>query len=169
MRRFGVHRVRVVIGAAMLALAASGSGASDMPACNLPAGGQGDLSIIFDQINAMRIGKGMRPLAISVPLTIAAQVYACKLATPETSGLSEPSRAAAYVEIRRAGCNGQVLHDSVVRGMQGGWSVFQKMDGSSDLRRAFASAQVREIGLGIAAPTVAGNGPVWVITTASGC
>ena len=140
-----------------------------MAACNLPIGGQGDLSIIFDQINALRIGRGMNPLATSVPLTIAAQVYACKLASPDSSGLTEPSRAAAYVEIRRAGCNGQILHDSVVRGMEGGLTVFQMMDGSANLRRAFVSSQVREIGLGIAAAPAGVRSPVWVITTASGC
>ena len=48
--------------------------------CNLPSGAMSEMTVLFDRVNADRIGRGLDPLRMSAPLTIAAQLYACKLA-----------------------------------------------------------------------------------------
>jgi uncharacterized protein YkwD len=158
----------------VLALLAFGAGLSGSAAaaqtsgCLMPTTGPGGLSILFDQINAVRIGAGLSSLKISAPLSIAAQLYACKLASPETSGIAAPSRIAAYVEMRRAGCNGTAMEDAVLIGPVDGQAAFAGLDSAPDLRRAYFSTRMREIGLGVALPGASGA-PIWVVTTASGC
>ncbi|MFM2356353.1 MAG: hypothetical protein RLZZ528_2089, partial [Pseudomonadota bacterium] len=140
-------------GLAVVALAcglSTGQIRAQSAGCLMPEAGPGGLSIMFDQINAVRIGSGLSSLKISAPLSIAAQLYACKLASPETSGIAAPSRAAAYVEMRRAGCNGTAMEDAVLVGPPDGLKAFELLDTAPDLRRTYVSTRMREIGLGVA-------------------
>ena len=136
-------------------------------ACSLPDGGQSGMAVLFDQINAHRLAQGFVPLQFSVPLTIAAQVYACKLVAPETSGVVEPSRTLAYVEMRRAGCNTTVFEDAVHRGPVDGMTSFMAMRNKPGVGKALASGRLNQVGLGIASTGL--GDPVWVVLTSAGC
>lgn len=155
--------------ACVAALAAPSVSEAGETACNMPKDGQGGLTILFDQINADRISRDLAPLRISAPLTIAAQMYACMLATPSGAAIG-PNPADAMGQMKAAGCSSPVMDDTVVQGPITAMESFLAMHGHSDGRRTLLSQRANAIGLGVATPLTEGStGAIWVVTVASNC
>ena len=135
--------------------------------CNLPSGAMSEMTVLFDRVNADRIGRGLDPLRMSAPLTIAAQLYACKLAAQGAA--ASPHPAQAYIEIRSAGCRPGVYDDAVTFGPVTAADLLTAAERQVDWRRAALSPRMGEVGLGIAVSPEAAPRTIWVMTVASGC
>jgi uncharacterized protein YkwD len=153
---------------AVFALWGAGGAVLAQDRCLMPEGGQADVLILFDQINAVRLSRGLMPLRPSPVLMIAAQARACAIAAGDAD--SDARQGGTELRLRSAGCRARAAAevDDKMRG--NGFEVAQAWRDSGVKWRAMTLAGMSEVGIGIAAPQPGQpDGNIWVMAVASGC
>ncbi len=136
--------------------------------CAVPAGLDGEIRVVLNQVNTVRARHGLTPLRLDQSLTQSAQGHACTMARAGT--FTHDGNGGAKARMKRAGCRTRLSGENIAMGFSSGSRTMDLWMNSPGHRDIILTGNFTHVGLGVAGPAPGtSGGPRWVLDVAAGC